>query len=72
MFGSIEIDCVLGESCYKGTILQGNFNSFVKFHSEFFFLMHMTVLHQNFTTLTNFGTKYLVLCKVDTDVGGIK
>ena len=25
-----------------------------------------------FTTLTNFSTKYLVMCKVHTDVGGIK
>ena len=24
------------------------------------------------TTLTNFSTKYLVMCKVYTDVGGIK
>ena len=25
-----------------------------------------------YTTLTNFSTKYLVMCKVYTDVGGIK
>ena len=28
------------------------------------------ILH--YTTLTNFSTKYLVMCKVYTDVGGIK
>ena len=30
--------------------------------------------YQNYyyTTLTNFSTKYLVMCKVYTDVGGIK
>ena len=27
---------------------------------------------ENYTTLTNFSTKYLVMCKVYTDVGGIK
>ena len=26
----------------------------------------------NYTTLTNFSTTYLVMCKVYTDVGGIK
>ena len=26
----------------------------------------------DYTTLTNFSTKYLVMCKVYTDVGGIK
>ena len=27
--------------------------------------------HMIYTTLTNFSTKYLVMCKVYTDVGGI-
>ena len=26
----------------------------------------------NYTTITNFSTKYLMVCKVYTDVGGIK
>ena len=26
----------------------------------------------NYTTLANFSTKYLVMCKVHTNVGGIK
>ena len=26
----------------------------------------------NYTTLANFSTKYLMMCKVYTDVGGIK
>ena len=26
----------------------------------------------HYTTLTNFSTKYLMMCKVYTDVGGIK
>ena len=30
------------------------------------------VVYRSFTTLTNFSTKYLVMCKVYTDVGGIK
>ena len=43
IFGSIEMDLVISEPCYKGTILQRNYrkmtiiwsfsyNSFVKFH----------------------------------------
>ena len=28
--------------------------------------------HNNYTTLTNLSTIYLVMCKVYTDVGGIK
>ena len=27
---------------------------------------------EHYTTLTNLSTKYLVMCKVYTDVGGIK
>ena len=43
--GSLEINCVISKSCYKGTILQRNYrkmtviwsfsyNSFVKFHGK--------------------------------------
>ena len=45
--GSIGMDCVISESCYKGIILQRNYrkmtikwpfsyNSFVKFHGKHF------------------------------------
>ena len=27
---------------------------------------------ENYTTFTNISTKYIVMCKVDTDVGGIE
>ena len=29
-------------------------------------------IYKLYTTLTNFSTKFLVMCKVYTDVGGIK
>ena len=32
----------------------------------------LTVSKRFYTTFTNFSTKYLVMCKVYTDVGGIK
>ena len=31
-----------------------------------------TKSYQNYTTFTNFSMKFLVMCKVYTDVGGIK
>ena len=59
--GSIEIDHAIGESCYKGTILQRNYrnltikvkrlsfsyNSFVKFHGKKFGSHNMIMLCPN-------------------------
>ena len=37
-----------------------------------FFAQYINLINMyNYTTLTNFGTKCFVLCKVYTDVGGI-
>ena len=38
--------------------------------NEFRYWLHVPVTM--YTTLTNFSTKYIVMCKVYTDVGGIK
>ena len=35
-------------------------------------LIFEALYHDFYTTHTNFSTKYLVMCKVYTDVGGIK
>ena len=35
-------------------------------------IWHWVLINLSYTTLTNFSTKYLVICKVYTDVGGIK
>ena len=57
--GSIGIDCVISESCCRGTILQRNYyrkmailwsfsyNSFVKFHDKKFVSHNMTRLYFN-------------------------
>ena len=45
--GSIEMDCVISEPCYKGTILQRNYriyNFYVKFNGKKFGSHSMTVL----------------------------
>ena len=44
-------------------------------HDILFRLVYLVVgeryVRLNYTTLTNFSTKYLMMCKVYTDVGGI-
>ena len=58
MFGSIGMDHVISELCYKGTILQRNYRkmtivwsffytSFVKFHGKIFGSHKMTMLYPN-------------------------
>ena len=36
------------------------------------FFCDVVMLYLSYTTLTNFSTKYLMMCKVYTDVGGIE
>ena len=47
--GSIGMDCVITEVCYKRQfykgIIQRNYNSFVKFHGKILLKPHMTVLY---------------------------
>ena len=44
-------------------------------NGQLWYNVEMLLCNKNnnfYTTLTNFSTKYLVMCKVYTDVGGIK
>ena len=41
-------------------------------HSYIFHQKHKTLNINLYTTLNNFSMKYLMMCKVYTDVGGIK
>ena len=56
-----------------------NFTKYYIFEKRFMWktilIPPLPTLAQNilyYTTFTNFSTKYLVMCKVYTDVGGIK
>ena len=40
----------------------------IKYSVSVYLMYGLTI----YTTLTNFSTKYIVMCKVYTDVGGIK
>ena len=42
------------------------------FMISYYFKIEKRKYNVFYTTLTNFSTKYLVMCKVFTDVGGIK